>query len=406
MRGGALGRALGRRREREDAREREREEERAQLHRKTLALNQARLAAFFQALRPQPRPQPCPRPSALPSALSPQSCPTLPSAFIRALPSAFIRASAFIPARPASAPSSMARWWWKGGAAAAEHQGGGGTVRRNCWFCAGDVDVRAPRAAAPEQTPSWTCPRCGSYNGFTPDGDYDRPIGRCATSDGAPAAPAYADRGLFQAADVLCDTCNHHQRLIVALLASFEPTSEVRPSPPDAGSAAISSVLRAWSAPPHERNAGDRAGGGTGVPQAAGRAVPPVRRVRGRGGAPPRAASPLVPDDMDCSHAQVEQGGAPDAGPFGCVRSRAHGAACALISVASASMGGRWSAGGISLGGCCSRCACSPWPSPTWPHSPATSMVLCSLTRTRGALPGTHVCSTTPSPFSWHSRMP
>jgi len=87
------------------------------------------------------------------------------------------------------------------------------------------------------------------------DGDYDRPVGRCLTVEAAPPAPAFARRGRclplrttaniisltrpivwrrtdptsgeFNVPSILCDTCNHHQALKVALLAGFEPTSEV-----------------------------------------------------------------------------------------------------------------------------------------------------------------------------------
>ena len=113
-----------------------------------------------------------------------------------------------------------------------------GTVQLNCWFCSADADVVVPPAAT---HPQWTCGACGSYNGFSEDGDYDQPIGRCATSDAAPPAPVFAERGLFQEKSVLCATCNHHQQLIVALVAGFEPTSEVRPPGPRRASRAQSS---------------------------------------------------------------------------------------------------------------------------------------------------------------------
>ncbi|XP_013194680.2 uncharacterized protein LOC106138168 [Amyelois transitella] len=87
--------------------------------------------------------------------------------------------------------------------------------RVNCWFCNGDFWVKFLIRN------NWICPRCEQYNGFTKDGDYNKPI----IPNNEQALPPR----VFQKSpprNGLCKMCNINQQLKVAQLASFVPMHE------------------------------------------------------------------------------------------------------------------------------------------------------------------------------------
>lgn len=99
--------------------------------------------------------------------------------------------------------------------------------RVNCWFCNCNTWV------AGKNRNSFRCPTCEQYNGFTPDGGYNRPMRsqeygakretmRYCRSNG-PDVFAMA-RGFVNG---LCEKCNLNQNLIIESLNKFEPLREV-----------------------------------------------------------------------------------------------------------------------------------------------------------------------------------
>lgn len=88
--------------------------------------------------------------------------------------------------------------------------------RVNCWFCNNYFWVKYL------DRNSWTCRKCDQYNGFTKDGDYNKPI------------PAFNNQvnktpKVFQNSppkNGLCKMCNINQQLKVAQLANFVPMNE------------------------------------------------------------------------------------------------------------------------------------------------------------------------------------
>jgi len=91
------------------------------------------------------------------------------------------------------------------------------SIKVNCHFCS--TDSKVPY----NSKNSWICSRCDQYNGFTPDGNYNRPLGedsvyreRFVKVQEALAAP---DNGL-------CNDCNLNQQLKVSQMASYSYQGE------------------------------------------------------------------------------------------------------------------------------------------------------------------------------------
>ncbi|CAH1645865.1 unnamed protein product [Spodoptera littoralis] len=88
--------------------------------------------------------------------------------------------------------------------------------RVNCWFCNNDFWVKYPVRN------SWTCQKCDQYNGFTKDGDYNKPITAC--SDQGIQTPKVFKRSPPK--NGLCKMCNINQQLKVTQLANFVPMND------------------------------------------------------------------------------------------------------------------------------------------------------------------------------------
>ncbi|GLV32478.1 uncharacterized protein CBL_00812 [Carabus blaptoides fortunei] len=93
------------------------------------------------------------------------------------------------------------------------------SVNVNCWFCNQWTKV------VYELQNSWDCPFCEQYNGFTEDGDYNKPIPaqhdelmnkQVSSAVGASTTP---NNGL-------CNSCNNNQQLKIHQLAMFSPIDE------------------------------------------------------------------------------------------------------------------------------------------------------------------------------------
>ncbi|XP_022121976.2 uncharacterized protein LOC110997909 isoform X1 [Pieris rapae] len=87
--------------------------------------------------------------------------------------------------------------------------------RVNCWFCNSNFWVKFINRN------SWTCPNCEQYNGFTKDGDYNKPI---VTANNELKAPNAFKRSPPK--NGLCKMCNINQQLKVTQLANFVPMNE------------------------------------------------------------------------------------------------------------------------------------------------------------------------------------
>ncbi|XP_049867449.1 uncharacterized protein LOC126367766 [Pectinophora gossypiella] len=88
--------------------------------------------------------------------------------------------------------------------------------RVNCWFCNNNFWVKLP------ERNSWTCPKCDQYNGFTKDGDYNKPL--FAVNEQNHKTPK-----VFHSSpprNGLCKMCNINQQLKVAQLANFVPMND------------------------------------------------------------------------------------------------------------------------------------------------------------------------------------
>ncbi|XP_049778276.1 uncharacterized protein LOC126175497 [Schistocerca cancellata] len=91
----------------------------------------------------------------------------------------------------------------------------------NCWFC--NTNTKIPY----EKRNEWTCPFCEQYNGFSSDGDYNKPIP--AQHDFhmnrlVPATNAHNYKKLV--ASKFCRSCTINQQLKIQQLASFVPIDE------------------------------------------------------------------------------------------------------------------------------------------------------------------------------------
>lgn len=91
----------------------------------------------------------------------------------------------------------------------------------NCWFC--NINTKVPY----EKRNEWTCPFCEQYNGFSPDGDYNKPIpaqydlhmNRLVTT---PNTHSYNRSPVNK----FCRSCTINQQLKIQQLASFVPIDE------------------------------------------------------------------------------------------------------------------------------------------------------------------------------------
>ncbi|XP_026757630.2 uncharacterized protein LOC113517226 [Galleria mellonella] len=88
--------------------------------------------------------------------------------------------------------------------------------RVNCWFCNNNFWIKYLHRN------SWTCPNCDQYNGFTKDGDYNKPI--ITTNEQTFSTPKVFQKSPPK--NGLCKMCNINQQLKVAQLASFVPINE------------------------------------------------------------------------------------------------------------------------------------------------------------------------------------
>uniref|UniRef100_A0A1B0CII0 Ima1 N-terminal domain-containing protein n=1 Tax=Lutzomyia longipalpis TaxID=7200 RepID=A0A1B0CII0_LUTLO len=103
-------------------------------------------------------------------------------------------------------------------------------ARVNCWFC--NTNTSVPYLLRN----SWTCEKCDQYNGFSPDGGYNRdvPAQYCTKLNWSPIRGRRGGSVKSSAlssvqsspSNGLCDTCNRNQCLKVQQLASFVPQNE------------------------------------------------------------------------------------------------------------------------------------------------------------------------------------
>ncbi|XP_055680717.1 transmembrane protein 201 homolog [Lutzomyia longipalpis] len=103
-------------------------------------------------------------------------------------------------------------------------------ARVNCWFC--NTNTSVPYLLRN----SWTCEKCDQYNGFSPDGGYNRdvPAQYCTKLNWSPIRGRRGGSVKSSAlssvqsspSNGLCDICNRNQCLKVQQLASFVPQNE------------------------------------------------------------------------------------------------------------------------------------------------------------------------------------
>lgn len=79
----------------------------------------------------------------------------------------------------------------------------------NCHFC--NYNAKVARSSRN----SWTCPSCDQYNGFTEDGDYNKPM------DFRTPATSTVTKPKKPAENGLCRKCNLNQELKISQLSSF-----------------------------------------------------------------------------------------------------------------------------------------------------------------------------------------
>ncbi|CAG9533041.1 unnamed protein product [Cercopithifilaria johnstoni] len=91
----------------------------------------------------------------------------------------------------------------------------------NCWFCNENIRVSYCGQKA------FICPKCGQYNGFKEDGDYDRfiPEQKYEFLNPAPKKKMNGNRGLVTTSG-LCQRCNMQQARIQSQINKFEPRDE------------------------------------------------------------------------------------------------------------------------------------------------------------------------------------
>lgn len=97
-------------------------------------------------------------------------------------------------------------------------------MKVECWFCRKVIAVPAGNENC------FDCPECDQYNGFTPDGDYNKPIPAQYREDLNPpssrASLHQRSRGQAPSTSPLCHVCQTNHELKVQQLASFIPTHE------------------------------------------------------------------------------------------------------------------------------------------------------------------------------------
>lgn len=91
--------------------------------------------------------------------------------------------------------------------------------RVNCWSCNHNYWVKF------RDRNSWTCPGCDQYNGFTKEGDYNKPL--TAEIANVPYK-SYTTRASWSLPswNGLCYKCNNDLQIKIAQLASFVPMNE------------------------------------------------------------------------------------------------------------------------------------------------------------------------------------
>jgi len=83
----------------------------------------------------------------------------------------------------------------------------------NCHFCNSNTKVGY------RERNSWTCPHCDQYNGFTPDGDYNKPILHNSQTETRTFIKSYQPKRSTK--ELLCKNCNLNQELKISQLSSF-----------------------------------------------------------------------------------------------------------------------------------------------------------------------------------------
>ncbi|KAK2169389.1 hypothetical protein LSH36_10g03075 [Paralvinella palmiformis] len=94
-------------------------------------------------------------------------------------------------------------------------------VTVNCWFC--NANTKVPYG----NRNCWDCPSCEQYNGFSEDGDYNKPIpAQFVEEFNYPVTPIQQSDSFHSSSDVLCLRCQQNQDLKIRQLANFLPYSE------------------------------------------------------------------------------------------------------------------------------------------------------------------------------------
>uniref|UniRef100_A0A336KDR3 CSON004488 protein n=1 Tax=Culicoides sonorensis TaxID=179676 RepID=A0A336KDR3_CULSO len=93
----------------------------------------------------------------------------------------------------------------------------------NCWFC--NKYEKLPY----DSRNSFICSGCQQYNGFTKDGDYNRPIPEMFYSKLNPVTNCvFSEENVYalKKSNGLCYNCNRNQELMILQLASFVPDND------------------------------------------------------------------------------------------------------------------------------------------------------------------------------------
>ncbi|BES96250.1 DUF2349 [Nesidiocoris tenuis] len=91
-----------------------------------------------------------------------------------------------------------------------------------CWFCMHKTEVPW------DLRNNWHCPQCEQYNGFTKDGDYNKPLPqqRDESLNFSVLTLGRNRRSPWQSTKSLCNDCNAKQQLKIEQLAKFVPLNE------------------------------------------------------------------------------------------------------------------------------------------------------------------------------------
>ncbi|KAK3927855.1 Transmembrane protein 201 [Frankliniella fusca] len=91
-------------------------------------------------------------------------------------------------------------------------------MKVNCWFCGLNNFILK------KCQDGWICKYCEQYNGFKPDGDYNRDIpAQWDSSQNGGVSFCTSPKPYATPSNGLCDDCNRNQEMKVAQLASFQP---------------------------------------------------------------------------------------------------------------------------------------------------------------------------------------